>query len=62
MVIANNIDASQILKNQFDSYPQFKPIFEQLQNNKIIEHVNSASASSLKFIFVPISLKGTDEK
>lgn len=34
VVVANGIDSSQVLKNQFDSNPEFKAIFEQLQSDK----------------------------
>ncbi|MGP1454557.1 MAG: methyl-accepting chemotaxis protein [Treponema sp.] len=63
-IIANGMDASQVLKNQFDAAPDFKALFARLQQGEVIEQTRVAKLSGLQsqVVFVPVVLKGIDEK
>ena len=61
-IVANGVDSSKILKNQFDINPEFKGLFEKVAQGSIAEQTALSHTSNLtsKFILVPVSIKGTD--
>lgn len=63
-IVANGMDASQVLKNQFSTTPELKAVFDRLQHGEIIEQTRISKLSGLRsqVIFVPVTLKGMDEK
>ena len=63
-VVANGADSTRILKNKFDESPELKPIFNKIQTGEIAHQTFHSRTSGTKsqFIFVPVTLKGIDEK
>ena len=63
-IVANGVDASKILKNQFDINPEFKTHFETIARNETAEQtaVSHTSGLTSKFILVPVEVAGVAEK
>ncbi len=62
-IVANGLDASKILQNQFDINPDFKPHFETAARNEMSEQTSVSHTSGLlsKFILTPVNLPGVEE-
>lgn len=58
-VIANGADASQVMKNQFDSNPEFKTAFAQSADGRQYISTAMSHTSGVKstFIFLPVKIK-----
>ncbi|MGP1458643.1 MAG: methyl-accepting chemotaxis protein [Treponema sp.] len=63
-IVANGVDASRVLKNELEDHAEFKLIFRTIQKNETAQHTFRSRTSGLmsEFIFVPVMLKGIDEK
>ena len=62
-IVANGIDASKILKNQFEINPEFKTHFEAIARKETAEQTALSHTSGLmsKFILVPVDVAGVAE-
>ena len=63
-IVANGIDSSKILKNQFEINPEFKTHFEAIARKETAEQTALSHTSGLtsKFILVPVEVAGVAEK
>nr|WP_314995504.1 methyl-accepting chemotaxis protein [uncultured Treponema sp.] len=62
-IVANGIDASKVLENQFDINPEFKKHFEAIARKETAEQTAMSHTTGLnsKFIFVPVDVSGVAE-
>ena len=63
-IVANGVDPSSILKNQFDINPEFKTQFAAIARGETVEQTALSHTSGLtsKFILVPVTIPGVTEK
>ena len=63
-IVANGVDPSRVLKNEFNDRAELKLVFRNIQKGEIAQHTFRSRTSGLisEFIFVPVTLKGIDEK
>ena len=62
-IVANGVDSSKILKNQFEINPEFKTHFEAIARKETAEQTALSHTSGLtsKFILVPVDVSGVAE-
>ena len=63
-IVANGVDPSSILKNQFEINPEFKTQFAAIARGETVEQTALSHTSGLtsKFILVPVTIPGVTEK
>ncbi len=63
-IVANGVDSSNILKNQFDINPEFRTHVSTIARNETAEQTALSHTSGLtsKFILVPVNIAGVSEK
>ena len=63
-IVANGIDSSKILQNQFERNPKFKKYFEAISRGETVDQIDISNTSGLrsKFILVPVNIPGVSEK
>ncbi|MGP1532368.1 MAG: HAMP domain-containing protein, partial [Treponema sp.] len=61
-IVANGIDASAIMKNELEMYPEFKEYFLQVEQGRIAERIAISATSGLdsKYILVPVKITGVN--
>ena len=62
-IVANGVDSSAILKNQFDLNPEFREHFKAIARKETAEQTALSHTSGLrsKFILVPVDVSGVEE-
>ena len=63
-IVANGIDPSKILQNQFERNPKFKKYFEAIARGETVDQIDISNTSGLrsKFILVPVNIPGVSAK
>ena len=63
-IVANGIDPSKILQNQFERNPKFKKYFEAIARGETVDQIDISNISGLrsKFILVPVNIPGVSVK
>ena len=63
-IVANGIDPSKILQNQFERNPKFKKYFEAIARSETVDQIDISNTSGLrsKFILVPVNIPGVSAK
>lgn len=63
-VIANGADASKVMTNQLEEYPEFKTFFEATCRGERKDHSTFSRISGLRSTvqFSPVTIKGVDTK
>ncbi len=63
-IIANGIDAKQVMQNQFDSNPEFKTTFAAVAKgeSQILRAHSHTAGMQASFIFLPVTIKGVAAK
>ena len=62
-IVANGIDTSRILQNQFDLNPEFRELFKAIARKETAEQTAMSHTSGMKskFILVPVDVSGVAE-